>query len=406
MKNQSLSLAKRMESIEPFHVMSLLAKAKQLEQQGRDIIHLEVGEPDFATPGPVVDAGIRAISQGRIHYTPSLGMPELRKAIADDYANRFHITIPAAQIIITPGASGALLLVIGALIGYGDAVMLADPGYPCNSNFVRFVEGQVQSIAVDESSAYQLTAELINNNWQKNTKAVLLASPSNPTGTLISRPEMEKIIALVQDHNGMLIVDEIYQGLVYDIEPSSALSIPEAKDSNVVVINSFSKYFQMTGWRLGWCVVPQSLVEACDHLAQNLFLAAPTTAQYAALAAFLPETLQLLEERRAIFKQRRDYLIPQLQKLGFDIPLIPQGAFYIYCDCTRLLAKPGLRKKKLNTSMALAHDMLETAGVAVTPGIDFGQHKADHYLRFAYTRDISQLEEAVVRLSEYFNEIS
>ena len=406
MKTQPAALAKRMESIQPFHVMSLLGKAKQLEQQGRDIIHLEVGEPDFTTPQPIIDAGIKAIRQGDIHYTPSVGLPELREAIAADYAARFKASVSASQIIVTPGASGALLLIIGALIGRDDAVMLADPGYPCNSNFVRFVEGHIQSIAVDESSAYQLTAEIIEKYWQANTKAVLLASPSNPTGTLVSREEMQKIIALVRQKNGMVIVDEIYQGLVYDIEPTTVLSINQAVDSNVVVINSFSKYFQMTGWRLGWCVVPSTLVKACDHLAQNLFLAAPTTAQYAALAAFLPETLQLLEERRAIFKQRRDYLLPQLRKLGFEIPIIPQGAFYIYCDCSKLLAKPGILKKQLKTSMDLAHDLLETRGVAVTPGIDFGRHKADQYLRIAYTKDIRQLEAAVARLTDYLNEVS
>lgn len=406
MNKNTLILAKRMQSIEPFHVMSLLGKAKQLEQQGRHIIHLEVGEPDFATPQPIIDAGIRALRKGEVHYTPSLGLAELREAIADYYSSHFSTPVLSSQIIITPGASGGLLLVIGALIGPGDAVMLSDPGYPCNSNFVHFVEGQVQSIAVDESTGYQLSAELIEHNWQENTKAVLLASPSNPTGTLIAKQQLEKIIALVQQKNGLLIVDEIYQGLVYDIEPSTVLSINAARDSNVIVINSFSKYFQMTGWRLGWCVVPQNLVEACDHLAQNLFLSAPTIAQHAALAAFLPETLELLEERRVIFKHRRDFLIPQLQKLGFVIPFKPQGAFYIYCDCKNILAQSVQEKKPLASSMALAHDMLETAGVAVTPGIDFGQNKADHYLRIAYTRDISQLETAVARMSDYFHEIS
>ncbi len=405
MKTAMVALAKRMQSIEPFHVMALLGRAKQLEQQGRSIIHLEVGEPDFTTPQPIIDAGIKAISKGEIHYTSSVGLPELRESIARYYATRFKASVSASQVIVTPGASGALLLIIGALIDTTDAVMLADPGYPCNRNFVSFADGQVQSIAVDESTNYQLTAELIDKHWQTNTRVVMLASPSNPAGTLIPRQEMEKIIDLVQQKNALVIVDEIYQGLVYGIEASTVLNISSAVDSNVVVINSFSKYFQMTGWRLGWCVLPHNLVKACDYLAQNLFLAASTTAQYAALAAFLPQTLELLEQRRVIFQQRRDYLLPQLQKLGFDILQIPQGAFYIYCDCSKLLAKPGIQKKQLANSMALAHDMLETAGVAVTPGIDFGRNKADHYLRFAYTRDIKQLEEAVVRMSDYFNEV-
>ena len=385
------TLAPRMDGIEPFYVMSLLGKAKALEQQGRDIIHLEVGEPDFKTPQPIIDAGIEALRQGNIHYTASLGLMSLRQAIADYYQQRFKLDIPASRIVVTPGASGALLLITGALIGRGDGVMLADPGYPCNQNFVRFVDGQVQAVAVDESTQYQLTAELIEQNWQDNTRAVMIASPANPTGTLICENEMKKIIRLVKDKQGYLIVDEIYQGLVYDIDPYCALKTGDNNSRHIIIINSFSKYFQMTGWRLGWCIVPEHLVQACDHLAQNLFLAAPTTAQKAALAAFLPQTLEILEQRRQIFQQRRDYLYPELLKLGFKIPVKPQGAFYFYCDCSA----------HTNDSMALANELLDKTGVAVTPGIDFGNNHPERYLRIAYTKDVQYLQQAVQRISDF-----
>ena len=382
------TLAARMESIRPFHVMSLLGQARAMEQQGRDIIHLEVGEPDFNTPQPILDAGIEALKQGDVHYTPSLGLPELRQAIADFYKQRFSVDVPVSQVVVTPGASGALLLIIGSLIGRGDAVMLADPGYPCNQNFVRFVDGEIQSVEVDESSDYQLTAELIEQNWQENTRAVLIATPANPTGTLVPDAEMKKIIQLVKEKQAYLIVDEIYQGLVYDIESSCALSHTDSDHDHVIIINSFSKYFQMTGWRLGWCIVPEQLIQACDHLAQNLFLAAPTTAQKAALAAFKPETMNILEQRREIFHQRRDYLYPQLLELGFKIPVKPQGAFYFYCDCSA----------HTDDSMEFAQSLLLQTGVAITPGIDFGHNHPERYVRFSYTRDIKVLEQAVQRL--------
>ena len=391
-------LAPRMKDIQPFHVMSLLGKAKDLEQQGRDIIHLEVGEPDFNTPQAIVDAGMEALREGDIHYTPSLGLMSLRQAISDFYRQQFSVQIAATQIVITPGASGALLLITGALIGRGDAVMLADPGYPCNQNFVRFVDGEVQAIAVDESSQYQLTAEIIAQNWQDNTKAVLIASPANPTGTIVAEEEMIKIINLLREKQAYLIVDEIYQGLVYDGEPYCALKQKYHNQSDnslehVIIVNSFSKYFQMTGWRIGWCVVPEHLLEACERLSQNLFLATPTIAQKAALAAFLPQTLELLQQRRWIFKQRRDYLYPRLLALGFNIPVKPQGAFYLYADCSA----------HTDNSMTFAHDLLEQTGLAITPGIDFGHNHPERYVRLAYTKDIDYLQQAVQRLEAFLN---
>ncbi|MCU7835999.1 MAG: aminotransferase class I/II-fold pyridoxal phosphate-dependent enzyme [gamma proteobacterium symbiont of Taylorina sp.] len=385
-----------MKDIQPFHVMSLLGKAKALQQQGRDIIHLEVGEPDFNTPQAIIDAGMEALRLGDIHYTPSLGLMPLREALSNFYQQQFSINVAASQIVITPGASGALLLITGALIGQGDAVMLADPGYPCNQNFVRFVDGEVQSVAVNESSQYQLTAEIIAQNWQANTKAVLIASPANPTGTIVAADEMIKIINLLREKQAYLIVDEIYQGLVYDLDPYCALKSAgkSSKDmEHVIIVNSFSKYFQMTGWRIGWCIVPEHLLDACERLSQNLFLATPTIAQKAALAAFLPETIDILEQRRQIFKQRRDFLYPALLDLGFKIPVKPQGAFYIYCDCSKFT----------DNSMTLAHDLLDETGLAITPGIDFGHNYPERYVRLAYTKDVEYLQQAVQRLSHFLS---
>ena len=385
-------LAPRMKDIQPFHVMSLLAKAKDLQQQGRDIIHLEVGEPDFQTPPAIIAAGMEALRRGETQYTPSLGMMSLRQAIADFYQQQFSVKISAAQVVITPGASGALLLITGALISHGDAVMLADPGYPCNQNFVRFVDGEVQSIAVDESSQYQLTAEIIAQNWQENTRAVLIASPANPTGTIVAADEMLKISNFLREKQAYLIVDEIYQGLVYDSDPYCALkTVDEVDNSHVIIVNSFSKYFQMTGWRIGWCIVPEHLLDSCERLSQNLFLATPTLSQKAALAAFLPETLEILEQRRQLFKQRRDFLYTKLLELGFKIPVKPQGAFYLYCDCSALT----------DNSMTFAHQLLEQTGLAITPGIDFGQNHPERYVRMAYTKDIARLEQAVQRLEQF-----
>ncbi len=391
-------LAPRMKDIQPFHVMSLLCRAKELEQQGRDIIHLEVGEPDFATPPAILEAAMQALRRGDTQYTPSLGLMSLRQAVADFYQQHFSVDISASQVVITPGASGALLLITGALISRGDAVMLADPSYPCNQNFVRFVDGEVQAIAVDESSQYQLTAEIIAKNWQENTKAVLIASPANPTGTIVTEDEMLKIIDLVREKQAYLIVDEIYQCLVYDNETYCALkpgdvtnNVQNNDKSHLIIVNSFSKYFQMTGWRIGWCIVPEHLLDSCERLSQNLFLATPTLSQKAALAAFLPETLEILEQRREMFKQRRDYLYPKLLDLGFKIPIKPQGAFYMYCNCSTLT----------DNSMTFAHELLEQTGLAITPGIDFGQNKPQSYVRLTYTKDISVLEQAVQRLERF-----
>jgi len=377
----------RMGRIRPFHVMELLARAQALEAAGRSIVHMEVGEPDFATPEPVVQAGIEALQQGHTHYLPAMGLPELRMAIARDYQIRYGVAVDWERIVVTPGSSGALQLVMGVLLDPGDSVLLADPGYPCNRNFVLAAGGEPVSIPVGVETGYQLSAELVDAAWRDDTKAVLLATPANPTGTLVSREELAAIQRLVRDRDGILIVDEIYQGLVYDDRAYSALAL----DQGLFVINSFSKYFGMTGWRLGWTVAPDAYVESLNRLAQNIFLSSPSVAQYAALAAFLPETLAVLEQRKAAYRQRRDYLLPALRDLGFEIPLVPEGAFYLYADCSAFT----------DDSFSFCQDLLEQAGVAVTPGKDFGDNAPGSHVRFAYTTEIPQLEEGVARLARY-----
>jgi aspartate/methionine/tyrosine aminotransferase len=381
-----LHLAQRMQEIQPFYVMDLLAQARQLEAAGRSIVHLEIGEPDFATPSTIIDAGHQALRDLRTHYTPATGLPSLREAISAYYLQRFGVQVPAARIIITPGASGALQLALAVLVNPGDQVLMADPGYPCNRHFVRMFEGEALGVAVDSTTDYQLTAGHVQRYWSQKTVAAMVASPANPTGTLVSKSALQAMLDQIGTR-GRLLVDEIYQGLVYDEDDYTALSLSD----QVFVINSFSKYFGMTGWRLGWLVVPEEYVDAVDRLAQNIFLAPPTLSQYAALTAFSDDTQIELRRRREEFRVRRDYLVPTLKSLGFEIPVMPQGAFYIYADCSKFTMD----------SYAFVHAMLHQAGVAVTPGKDFGHYRPQQHVRFAYTRSIDVLEEGVKRMREF-----
>jgi aspartate/methionine/tyrosine aminotransferase len=380
-------LASRIADIEPFHVMALIARARELEQQGRTVANMVVGEPDAPTPPLIAEAGIRAIQAGRVGYTQSLGITPLREAISGWYRTRYGIEVPASRIAVTTGSSGALLLTMGTLLSPGDQVLMADPGYPCNRHFVRAMEGEAVGIPVDASTAYQLTAALVEKHWTPNTVAVLIASPSNPTGTLIAHDELARIHAAVRARGGVLIVDEIYHGLTYAGRDRSALEFGD----DMFIINSFSKYFGMTGWRLGWMVVPEACMEAVDKLAQNLFISSSEIAQKAALAAFHPDTVALLEQRRDAYRAQRDFLLPELRELGFEIPVTPEGAFYIYANCERLT----------DDSYKFCWDLLEQAGVAVTPGIDFGDHRARSHVRFSYPKSIPVLKDGVERLRAY-----
>jgi aspartate/methionine/tyrosine aminotransferase len=378
-------LANRMTEIEPFHVMAILARARALESQGRSIIHMEIGEPDFPTAAPIVAAGIAALHVGHTQYTAALGLPALRAAIAASYPEA--VRPDPARVVVTPGSSGALTLLFGVLINPGDEVLMADPGYPCNRHFVRLFEGRARAVPVDAATSYQLTAALIRQYWTVATRAVLISSPSNPTGTLVSDVEMAEIVRTVRELGGVLIVDEIYHGLTYGVQARSVLQ----DSADVFVVNSFSKFYGMTGWRVGWLVAPEDCIDALDRLAQNIFLATSTPAQHAALAAFQPEVLAELERRRAEFHARRDYLVPALRALGFGIPVIPEGAFYLYADSSRLAAD----------SDDFAQRLLEEAGVAITPGRDFGLHAPKQHVRFSYANTRAQLEEGVRRIAAF-----
>jgi len=381
--------ADRLADISPFHVVELLTRARQLESEGRDIIHMEVGEPDFPTPEPIANAAVDAIRQGKTLYTPALGLPELREAIATFYATRYGLTIPASRIVVTNGASGALNLVFATLANPGSEWLLTDPGYPCNRHILRSYEGRPRNIPVGPENNFQPTPKLLDEYWTAETAGLLVASPANPSGTLLSLDEIKSLAAVIRSKQGHFLVDEIYHGLTYETDAPSAC----AAGDDIWVINSFSKYFQMTGWRLGWMVVPEAYVRDVEKMAQNLTLCPSTPAQYAALAAFLPETLEILEARRAEFRKRRDFLAPALTEIGFRITAQPQGAFYLYCDCSALS----------DDSFKLARDLLETVGVAATPGLDFGSNEPEKHIRFAYTTTVDRLSEAVGRLKTYFS---
>lgn len=384
--------AKRGDKIAPFYVMELLKRAKQLEATGRDVVHMEIGEPDFPTPQPIIDAAVKYIISGAVKYTPAAGLPQLREHIAEFYRQRYAVKVDEQRIFITPGASGALLLALSASLNPGDGVLLADPGYPCNVNFARFLDCIPQAVPVDAGTQYQLDADLIRRHWHTGTGGVLIASPSNPTGTVIATAALEAAIAEVGRLQGYFYSDEIYHGLVYDEPAETALKFSD----KVFVINSFSKYFGMTGWRLGWLIVPEAFIEITEKLAQNLFIASSAPAQYAALAAFTPQTISELEHRRAILGERRDFLYHGLLSLGFAIDCKPQGAFYIYADA----------KKFTGDSFQFALDFLESEAVAVTPGKDFGSHRADQMLRFAYTTSIDRMDLALQRLSNHLKRIN
>lgn len=380
--------ARRLADIEPFHVVELLTRARQLESEGRDIIHMEVGEPDFPTPEPIARAAVAAIQGGKTLYTQALGLPELRTAISDFYRERYGVAVAASRIAITNGASGALNLAFAALANPGDEWLLADPGYPCNRHILRTYEGCPISMPVGPDSNFQPTPAMLRQYWNEKTAGLLVASPANPTGTLLTLAEIEALAAVCREKQGYFLVDEIYHGLTYEIAAPTAC----AAGDDIWVINSFSKYFQMTGWRLGWMVIPEAYVRDVEKLAQNLVLCPSTPAQYAALAAFAPDTIAILEERRAEFRHRRDFLAPALEAIGFRVTARPEGAFYLYCDCSDLA----------DDSFTLARDLLEKAGVAATPGLDFGSNAPEKHIRFAYTTGIPRLAEAVERLGRYF----
>ena len=392
MSSSRIALAARTEKIEPFHVMELMKHAAELEAAGRSIIHMSIGEPDFTAPPAVLAALGDAMASGRAQYTPAVGLKSLRSAIANHYRTRFGAAVDPGRIIITAGASGALLLTMASIIEAGQEILMPDPSYPCNRHFVSAFDGSAKLIPVSAEQRFQLTAELVEQHWSANTRGVLIATPSNPTGTSITPQELRAIVACCKRHNGIAVVDEIYQGLTFDGEPHSVLESTAPNDP-VIVINSFSKYFNMTGWRLGWAVVPEEMVPVFEKLAQNLFICASALAQHAALACFQPETLALYEERRRQFRARRDYIVPALRAIGFDVPVTPDGAFYVYADCSRFSDNSG----------RFAMEVLEGAGVALVPGLDFGSAEPERWVRLSYATSLERLAMAVERLDSFLN---
>ena len=398
-----LALAARTSAIEPFHVMELMKRAHALELGGRSIIHMSIGEPDFTAPQAVVDALAAAMQRGAAQYTSALGIMSLRRAISDFYRDRHGVEVAPERIVVTAGASGALLLTMAALIDPGAEVLMPDPSYPCNRHFVAAFDGVARLIASDAKDRFQLSARMVEENWGVKTRGVLVASPSNPTGTSIAEDELRGIIAAVRARGGFTIVDEIYLELSYDTEGQrhrSALELAGDTNEDVIVINSFSKYFCMTGWRLGWLVAPEKLMPTFEKLAQNLYICASTPAQYAALACFTPDTLAIYEARKAEFERRRDYIVPALRAIGLDVPVMPDGAFYVYADCSRFLGDAA------EDSGALASLILEQGGVAVVPGKDFGSNRPERWLRLSYATSMANLHEAVARLAAVLGPLS
>jgi aspartate/methionine/tyrosine aminotransferase len=391
-------IARRAQRIEPFYVMEVAKAASALAQEfahsDRPMIFLNIGEPDFTAPPLVQEAAARAIAQGNTQYTQATGLPALRERISAWYASRFGADVAPGRIVITAGASAALQLACLALIEAGDEILMPDPSYPCNRHFVSAAEGNAVLVPTTAAERFQLTREKVEAAWKPQTRGVLLASPSNPTGTSIAPEELRRIHEFVHGRGGITLIDEIYLSLSYEEHfGHSALAMPGELGQSVISINSFSKYFNMTGWRLGWLVVPEALAPVVERIAQNLFICPSTVAQHAALACFEPESLQEYERRRAEFKARRDYFIPELNRLGLTVPVMPDGAFYAYADCTQAAARLGV-----SGSWDFAFELMKRAHLAVTPGRDFGHAAPEQFIRFSTANSMAQLHEAVARL--------
>ncbi len=392
-----MRIAQRAERIEPFYVMEVAkaasALAREVAHTDRPVVFLNIGEPDFTAPPAVQQAAAQCVASGQTQYTQALGTDALRQAISGWYAQRFGVQVPARRIVVTAGASAALHLACLALIDQGDEILMPDPSYPCNRHFVSAAEGTAVMVPSTAAERFQLSADKVQATWGPKTRGVLLASPSNPTGTSIDPAELRRIHEVVSKRGGITMVDEIYLGLSHDdTYGQTALAISD----EIISINSFSKYFNMTGWRLGWLVVPDALVPVIERLAQNLFICASTVSQQAALACFTPESLAIYEQRRAEFKVRRDYFIPALNALGLTVPVMPDGAFYAWADCSAACEKLGLKD-----SWDFAHAALHQAHVAITPGRDFGNFETARFVRFSTANSMAELKTAIERLKAW-----
>ena len=381
------AMSARAQAIEPFYAVAIFREAMEMINAGKDVRLMCVGEPDFPTPERVVDAAVAALRRGETHYTVPTGIPELRRAIAQHYHERYGVSVPAERILVTVGASGALTLAFGVLANPGDEFLMADPGYPSNRALLSFCGAQARLIPVGAAERFQLTAELVERWWTPTTKGVMAASPANPTGTTIPDAELRAIHEVVRAKGGTLIVDEIYHGLTYETHPQTAAALCD----DVFVINSFSKYYNMTGWRLGWMVIPEPYFDAVERMSQHMFIAPSAPSQWAGVAALEPESTVIYETQRAELHRRRDFVVPELSQMGFDVACTPDGAFYVYVDCSRYT----------DDSWSFVRELLAETGVALTPGRDFGQHRAHEFVRFAYTAPIPQLEAALQKVAGF-----
>ncbi len=398
-----MKLARRLDHIEPFYVMECAKAAAELARSpacdprlgGQPMIFLNIGEPDFTAPPLVQQAAERAIRDGRSQYTDATGLPALRERISQWYATRFGLAVAPRRIVVTAGASAALQLACLALLDAGDEVLLPDPSYPCNRHFVASADGVPVLLPATAEDRFQLSAAGVEAAWTARTRGVLLASPSNPTGTSIDPIEMGRIAQAVRARGGFTVVDEIYLGLSFDERfGHSALMHGVGHGDDIVSVNSFSKYFSMTGWRLGWLVVPDAMVAAVEKLAQNLYICASTVAQHAALACFEPESLTEYERRRDAFRARRDFLVPALNRLGLRVPVLPDGAFYAWADCSAHADMAG------GGSWDFCFDLMQRAHVAITPGRDFGRANTARFIRLSYASSMAHLQEAVQRIEK------
>ena len=384
MSNERIADQDPLSKVNSFRVMAVMARAQYLESQGRRIVHMEVGEPDFSSAQPIIDAGKRALDDGLTQYTAATGLSELRECLSVHYRESYNVEVDANRILITPGASGGLNLLANLLVRAGDGVLLSDPAYPCVRNFIHMMSAQPQLIPVGVEQNFQPTLEQLNEYCTDNTSGLWLASPSNPTGTILERSKLKAACNWAASRQKHLLVDEIYHGLHYVDDLPSVLEL----DQSAFVVNSFSKYFGMTGWRLGWIVVPQEHVEMATILAQNMYISASSISQYAALAAFTPEAKLIFEERREAFRHRRDFLAGALKSMGFLLSDNIQGAFYVYADISKFS----------DDCEIFCQNMLEDHGIALTPGTDFGDFESKRHVRIAFTTDMDSLELGVRRL--------
>lgn len=376
-----MEITSRAKRLTPFHVMELLEAAREMEAQGEEVVHLEIGEPDFPLPGPVREAALKAIRDNRTFYTHSLGLPELRARVARYYSERHNVTVPPGRIIITNGTSGAFLLLCAVLLDRDSVLAVPDPGYPCYRNFGTLFDAGLLPVPVSEETRFELTAGALARAHRK-PRMVIISNPSNPTGTLTSSKTIGGLHGFLTGNGGCLVVDELYEGLVYGSSIKTALSLAD----DIIVVNGFSKTYAMMGLRLGWMVVPEGLVRPIQTVAQNVFISPPTISQYAALSAF--DAAVEIEEMRRTYEERRDFFVPRLRDLGFRIPVGPEGAFYVYA---------GIKRWEMDSAV-FVHRALREAKVAITHGYDFGSFRAGEHVRFSYASGLEKIIEGCNRL--------